>query len=66
MAILSAFSLIRGLAILHFTLAYVLMTSPQLLTEQALVMILGEAMHLVRYSAQQLFISINVIPDSRK
>lgn len=48
MAILSAFSLIRGLAVFHLTVAYFLLTSPPLLVEQSLVLILGEAMHLVR------------------
>ena len=48
MAILSTFSLIRGLAVFHLTVAYFLLTSPPLLVEQSLVLILGEAMHLVR------------------
>jgi Increased loss of mitochondrial DNA protein 1 len=47
MAIISSFSLIRGLSIFHITIAYFLLTSPQTLSEQNIVFLLGEAMHLV-------------------
>jgi len=46
MAILSSFSLIRGLSLFHLTLAYFLLFSPSVLVEQTFVLILGEAMHL--------------------
>ncbi|KAF2665921.1 hypothetical protein BT63DRAFT_416355 [Microthyrium microscopicum] len=50
MAILSAFTMIRSLAIVHITLAYFIFTSPQMLADQNIVVLLGEAMHLPRVS----------------
>ena len=48
MAILSSSSLIKGLSIFHITLAYFLLVSPETISNQNLVFLLGEAMHLVR------------------
>ena len=48
MAVLSALVLIRLLSIFHLTLAFYLLTAPQLLADQNLVFILGESVHLVR------------------
>lgn len=47
MALISAFTLIRCLAIFHITLAYFLLTDPQMLVDQNLVVLLGQSMRLV-------------------
>ena len=54
MAILSATSIIRSLALLHLTLAYFFLTSPATIGDQNLVFILGAAMGLVRPSHPSL------------
>ncbi|KAF2157370.1 hypothetical protein K461DRAFT_220613 [Myriangium duriaei CBS 260.36] len=46
MAILSAFTIIRGLSLFHLTAAYFLLVSPSTLTSQPIVLILGDAMQL--------------------
>lgn len=46
MPIISGFTLIRTLSILHLTLAFYFLASPRTLSDQNLVFILGEAMGL--------------------
>lgn len=48
MAIFSTFTLIRGLSLLHLSVAYFLLTNPRVIAEQSLVVLLGEAMEIVR------------------
>ena len=47
MALISATTIIRSLAIFHLTIAYFLLTSPSTIVDQNLVYILGAAMDLV-------------------
>jgi hypothetical protein len=47
MAVLSAFTLIRLVSVFHLTVAYYLLVSPALLSDQNVVVIMGEAMHIV-------------------
>ncbi|KAF2405370.1 hypothetical protein EJ06DRAFT_578560 [Trichodelitschia bisporula] len=44
MALISAFTLIRTLALFHITLAFYLLTAPRMLADQNLVFLLGESM----------------------
>ena len=46
MAVLSSSALLRALSIFHLTLAYYLLTTPSILAEQNLVIILGAAMDI--------------------
>jgi hypothetical protein len=48
MALIGSLSLIRALGLFHIALAYFMLTSPETLGEQNIVLLLGEAMHLVR------------------
>jgi hypothetical protein len=45
---ISSYTLIRSVSLLHLTAAYFFLYKPQLLTEHNMVVILGEAMQLVR------------------
>jgi hypothetical protein len=47
MALISATTIIRSLAIFHLTIAYFLLTSPSTIVDQNLVYILGAAMDMV-------------------
>lgn len=47
MAVISAFAIIRSLAILHLTMAYYLLTNPRILADQNLVWLLGSSMDMV-------------------
>lgn len=47
MAIFSAFTVIRGISLLHLTAAYLLLTNPRDVAEQNIIVILGEAMQIV-------------------
>ena len=47
MAIVSAFTLIRSIALFHITLAYFFLTNPQIVVDQNIVLLLGGAMKLV-------------------
>lgn len=46
MAVLSAFSIIRSLCVLHLAAAYFLLTSPAKVVTQNMVLVLGDAMQL--------------------
>ncbi|KAF2730576.1 hypothetical protein EJ04DRAFT_515154 [Polyplosphaeria fusca] len=46
MAIISAYSIIRGLSLFHLTLAAFLIRSPKLIADQNVVFLLGESMQL--------------------
>ena len=46
MAVVSSTTILRALSIFHITLAYYLLTSPSILAEQNLVIILGAAMDI--------------------
>ncbi|KAF1987727.1 hypothetical protein K402DRAFT_353311 [Aulographum hederae CBS 113979] len=46
MALISAFTIIRGLSLFHITLAFLLLTAPAKVADQNVVFMLGEAMHL--------------------
>jgi len=47
MAIVSAFTLIRSLALFHITLAFFFFRNPKIIAEQNIVFLMGEAMQLV-------------------
>ncbi|KAF2456617.1 increased loss of mitochondrial DNA protein 1 [Lineolata rhizophorae] len=46
MAIVSPFTIIRGLSVFHLTLGFFFLTSPDAITNQNIVFLLGEAMKL--------------------
>ncbi|KAF2178625.1 hypothetical protein K469DRAFT_598951 [Zopfia rhizophila CBS 207.26] len=46
MAVVSAFTIIRGLALFHVTLAYFFLTDPKIIADQNVVFLLGESMQL--------------------
>jgi hypothetical protein len=48
MALISAFTVIRALSLLHITLAFYFLTNPRMIADQNLVYLLGEAMQLVQ------------------
>ena len=48
MAVLSALTLIRVFSLFHITLAFYMLTDPPVVTDQNIVILLGESMHLVR------------------
>lgn len=48
MGLISAFTLIRALSLFHMTAAYFFLVSPRIIVDQSLVVVLGEAMRLVR------------------
>lgn len=48
MAIISANTMIRSIALFHLTLAVVLLKNPALISNQGVVLLLGESMQLVR------------------
>lgn len=50
MGLFSAYTILRGLAIFHITLAVFMLRNPKMVAEQNMVFVLGEAMHLVRSS----------------
>jgi hypothetical protein len=50
MAIISAGTMIRSLALFHMTLAWVLVRSPQTIAKQSIVLVLGQSMQLVRHA----------------
>ncbi|KAF2645435.1 hypothetical protein P280DRAFT_389968 [Massarina eburnea CBS 473.64] len=64
MAILSAYMLIRGMALFHLTLAFTMLRDPRLIAEHSLVFVLGESMQLpmprdfLRPSATTAFIAV--------
>jgi hypothetical protein len=47
MAIVSAYTIIRSLALFHITLGVLFLKNPKLVADQNIVFILGEAMQLV-------------------
>lgn len=47
MAIVSAYTIIRALALFHVTLAVFVLRNPRMVAEQNIVFLLGEAMQLV-------------------
>jgi hypothetical protein len=47
MAIVSAYTIIRALALFHVTLAVFALRNPRMIAEQNMVFLLGEAMQLV-------------------
>jgi hypothetical protein len=53
MAIIGSLTLVRALALYHMALAYFMFSSPATLGEQNVVLLLGEAMHLVFLSIHQ-------------
>ena len=48
MAVFSAYTIIRSLALFHITLAVFLLRNPKTIADQNIVFILGESMQLVR------------------
>jgi hypothetical protein len=60
MAIISANTMIRSIALFHLTLAVVLLRNPALVSNQSVILLLGESMHLVRTST--LALHIHVLP----
>ena len=48
MAIISAYTIIRALALFHITLAVFVLRNPRMIAEQNIVFLMGEAMQLVR------------------
>ena len=57
MAILSASMMIRSISLFHVTLAALLLKNPAIISNQGVVMLLGESMQLVRPSYAQLKLS---------
>lgn len=51
MAIISANTMIRSIALFHITLAVVLLKNPALISKQGVIVLLGESMQLVRRAA---------------
>lgn len=49
MAIISASAMIRGLSLFHVTLAALLLRNPAILSNQSIVLLLGESMQLVSF-----------------
>jgi hypothetical protein len=47
MALLSPYTLIRAISLLHLTAAYLFLTAPRTLADQNVVFILGESMRIV-------------------
>lgn len=45
---ISSYTLIRSVSVVHLAAAYVFLTTPQVLAEQNIVVILGESMRVVR------------------
>jgi hypothetical protein len=58
MAIISANTMIRSIALFHLTLAVVLLRNPALVSNQSVILLLGESMHLVRTSTLALHIYV--------
>lgn len=55
MAIFSAYTIIRALALFHLTLAVFLLRDPRKIAEQNIVFLMGEAMHLVSFTRSSSF-----------
>ena len=53
MALLSAFNIIRIIALLHIAIAYYLLVDPRIVAEQNLVFVLGNSMEMVSYVSNE-------------
>lgn len=47
MALITSFTLIRVLAVLHITMGFYFMTAPRQIADQNMIILLGESMKLV-------------------
>jgi hypothetical protein len=50
MAIVSAYTIIRSLALFHITLGVLFLRNPKLIADQNIVLLMSEAMHLVGFA----------------
>jgi hypothetical protein len=60
MAIVSAYTIIRALALFHLTLAVFLLRDPRVIAEQNIVFSLGQAMHLVIHPRLKIILRTTV------